>query len=192
MNTKIIWYAVGAIVLIVIGGFAIFLYRCQDISCYYFDWQKIRATDSFEKCVSFGFPVAESFPRQCRAGGKTFTETISNGTSDMIRVSTPLPNVLVQSPLTVRGEARGGWYFEASFPVKILDADGKQLGIVPAQAQGEWMTNEFVPFEATLRFDTPTTETGVVVFQKDNPSGLPENDASVFVPVYFSATASKL
>lgn len=192
MNTKIIWSAVGVVVLVIVGLFVASLYRCQDVSCAYFNWQKVRVADSFEKCASLGFPVTESSPRQCRAGDKTFTETIDNLVADMIHVLTPLPNVLVQTPLLVKGEARGNWYFEASFPVKILDANGKQLGVVPAQAKGNWMTNDFVPFEVSLQFAAPTTETGTVVFQKDNPSGLPENDRSISIPVYFSANASKL
>lgn len=124
--------------------------------------------------------------------GQTVVENVSTSTDDLIHVIMPLPDVLVQSPLLVKGEARGSWYFEASFPVKILDDNGQVLGQVPAQAQGDWMTTDFVPFQATLQFTTPTTEKGTVVFQKDNPSGLPANDASVSVPVYFSANASKL
>ena len=42
----------------------------------------------------------------------TETETI-----DRIRVNNPRPNQTISSPLTVTGEARGSWYFEASFPV---------------------------------------------------------------------------
>ena len=117
--------------------------------------------------------------------------TLGTSTADLIRVTVPLPNVFVQSPLVVKGEARGNWYFEASFPVKVFDSNGKQLGVVAAQAQGDWMTTSLVPFQATLTFDAPTTETGTIVFQKDNPSGLPANDASVSIPVYFSANASK-
>lgn len=192
MNAKIIWTIVGVVVLAVVGLFTVSLYQCSDISCAYFNWQKVRIADSFEKCVALGFPVALSYPRHCRAGDKTFTEIINTPTADLIHVTVPLPNVLVQSPLVVKGEARGSWYFEASFPVKILDANGKQLGIVPAQAKGDWMTTDFVLFEATLQFDAPTTETGTVVFQKDNPSGLPENDASISIPIYFLANASKL
>ena len=113
--------------------------------------------------------------------------------SDMIRVTAPVANALITSPLTVTGEARGTWYFEASFPVaildanrtEILDASGYQVAVVPAQAQGEWMTENFVPFLATLDFTPPATDTGFVVFKKDNPSGLPEHDASVEVPVRF-------
>lgn len=102
-----------------------------------------------------------------------------------IRVASPTANALITSPLAVTGEARGTWYFEASFPVALLDANRNEIVVVPAQAQGEWMTENFVPFMATLNFTPPTTDTGFVVFKKDNPSGLPEHDASVEVPVRF-------
>jgi len=105
--------------------------------------------------------------------------------ADLIRVTAPVAGSLITSPLTVMGEARGRWYFEASFPVEILDANRNQVAITPAQAQGEWMTENFVSFLATLDFTPPATDTGFVVFKKDNPSGLPEHDASVEVPVRF-------
>ncbi len=104
---------------------------------------------------------------------------------DLIIVTSPLPNIKITSPLTITGKARGGWYFEASFPVKIYDANGKELGQVAAQAQGDWMTTEYVPFVATLTFDKPTTATGKLVLQKDNPSGLPENENQLEIPVTF-------
>ncbi|MCR4281372.1 MAG: Gmad2 immunoglobulin-like domain-containing protein [Candidatus Kaiserbacteria bacterium] len=105
--------------------------------------------------------------------------------SRLIQVANPLPNQKVTSPLKVSGKAVGNWYFEASFPVMIVDANGEKLGVVPAQAQGEWMTTDLVPFEATLTFEKPATATGTVVFLKDNPSGLPENDNSISIPVSF-------
>ena len=110
----------------------------------------------------------------------------TNDTYDsLIQVFLPLPNQQVASPLKVSGKAVGNWYFEASFPVMILDANGEKLGVVPAQAQSGWMTTEFVPFEATLTFDKPTTKTGTLVLMKDNPSGLPEYDNSISIPVSF-------
>src|ERR1035437_886872 len=69
----------------------------------------------------------------------------------------------VGSPLEINGEARGTWYFEASFPVKIYDSNGKLLGSVPAQAQSDWMTENFVPFKASLDFATPTTDSGILI-----------------------------
>ena len=44
--------------------------------------------------------------------------------ANLIRLETPLPNSTITSPLNIRGEARGVWFFEASFPVKIFDDNG--------------------------------------------------------------------
>lgn len=108
-----------------------------------------------------------------------------SGEHPLIRVETPLPQSEVTSPLFIAGEARGQWYFEADFPVRLLDANGAELALGIATAQGDWMTTEFVPFALTLVFDKPETETGVLVFQRDNPSGLPEHDDEWRVPVVF-------
>ena len=104
---------------------------------------------------------------------------------DLIRVTAPLPNSRISSPLTIKGEARGNWYFEASFPVKLLDGNGNQIAIIPAQAQGEWMTRDYVPFEITLIFNQPNAPTGTLVLEKDNPSGLPEHADEFRIPVRF-------
>lgn len=95
----------------------------------------------------------------------------------------PLPGSVVTSPLTITGQARG-WYFEASFPVRLLDSAANEIAITPAQAQGDWMTTGFVPFQATLTFET-ASQNGTLVLEKDNPSGEPQNDASLSVPVRF-------
>lgn len=148
---------------------------------------------SFSECIAAGNPVMESYPRQCRTPeGVTFTENIGNELEkeDMIRIDTPRPNTTVQSPLQISGVARGNWYFEASFPVRIEDANGNVLGQVPAQAVGEWMTTEFVPFNTTLTFTQPTTATGTLILQKDNASGLPEHDDALIVPIVFGTAAS--
>lgn len=105
---------------------------------------------------------------------------------DLIRVSSLTSGDLVTSPLEVTGEARGNWYFEASFPVKLLDGDGNVLVSHYAEAQGEWMTTEFVPFKTTLVFPMPSTPTGTLVLQKDNPSGEPQFDDSISIPVRFT------
>ena len=102
-----------------------------------------------------------------------------------IRVTSPTANAIITSPLVVTGEARGTWYFEASFPVQLLDANRNEIAIIPAQAQEDWMTENFVPFAVTLDFILPATDTGFLVLKKDNPSGLPEHDAHIEIPVRF-------
>ena len=113
---------------------------------------------------------------------------------DLIRVDTPRPNGLIESPLTISGEARGYWFFEADFPVILTDWDGRIIAEEPVAAQGEWMTEEFVSFAAILNFDKPYDESedvpefmkrGTIIFQKDNPSGLPENDDALEFTIFF-------
>ncbi len=60
------------------------IWKCQDDRCLIFEWQKIQAADSFERCANLGFPVIKLYPRQCRAGTKSFTEgagKVENSTS---------------------------------------------------------------------------------------------------------------
>lgn len=150
--------------------------------------QQVVTVNSFDECVEAGFPVRESYPAQCTSsGGKSFTQDIGNELElkDQISVDSPRPNQEVSSPLTLKGQARGYWYFEASFPYKLVDANGKILAQGPVQADGEWMTTEFVPFEMTVEFEKSTTPTGTLIINNDNPSGLPENQKELRIPIKF-------
>lgn len=110
----------------------------------------------------------------------------------VICVANPRPEQAIESPLKVTGVARGTWYFEASFPVFLTNWDGLIIAQGVAQAQSDWMTENFVPFEVTLTFESPYKpgdpdfmSRGALILQKDNPSGLPEFDAAVEIPVSF-------
>lgn len=153
---------------------------------------------SFEECAAAGNPIMESYPRQCATkDGRSFTEevvvppapsasltpTYTNASANLIVIDAPAPGAVADSTVVVRGKARGTWYFEASFPVEIQGKDGKVLVQAPAQAQGEWMTEEFVPFEVTLSVPQGYSGPATLVLRKDNPSGLPEHDASVSIPL---------
>lgn len=143
---------------------------------------------TFEECVTAGNPVMESYPRQCRSGEQTFVEGIGNELEkrDLIRISNPRPNQIIKSPITITGEARGNWYFEASFPVVLTNWDGLIIAQGIAQAKSDWMTTDFVPFEATLTFTVDKdvySNRGALILRKDNPSGLPEHDDALEIPV---------
>ena len=143
---------------------------------------------SFADCAAAGYPVLESYPRQCKTpDGNSFTEEVHNtGNSDgLIRVTSPTTNAVIEGRLSIDGEARGTWFFEASFPIVLLDSDGNELATVVAQAQGEWMTEDFVPFHTELVIPATTMATGTLVFHNDNPSGLPEHARELRIPVRF-------
>lgn len=152
--------------------------------------QKPLATN-FEECEAAGNLVMESYPRQCRAGGQTFTESIGNELekTNLIRINTPRPNQTISNPLTITGEARGNWFFEASFPVVLTDWDGRIIAQGIAQAKSDWMTTDFVPFEAMLTFTVDKnaySNKGSLILRKDNPSGLPQNDDALEIPIVFA------
>lgn len=110
---------------------------------------------------------------------------VPENAADLIRIEVPRAGERVRSPLLVSGLARGNWFFEASFPIKVLDKNGTIIGQGHAEAQGEWMTESFVPWKGVIEFTAPASGAGEIVFMKDNPSGLPEYDAEVRVPVVF-------
>lgn len=109
--------------------------------------------------------------------------------SDIIRIETPQPGQSISSPLVIKGTARGSWFFEASFPVVLTNWDGLIIAQGVAQAKSDWMTTDFVPFEAILTFTVDKkaySNKGALTLRKDNPSGLSQNDDSIEIPVVFA------
>ncbi|MDP1706760.1 MAG: Gmad2 immunoglobulin-like domain-containing protein, partial [bacterium] len=163
------------------------------------------AVSSFEECVAAGNPVMESWPRKCRNKTQTFIENLAEipegppnvlaeilSKADLIRLDWPKAGQEISSPLEITGEARGVWFFEASFPVFLVDWDGRIIaqGIATAHppAGGDWMTENFVPFKAKLEFTVEKdiySNRGALILKKDNPSGLPEHDDALEIPVVF-------
>ena len=175
-KSKKYFFVILIILLIVLGYFFFFVKKAENIT-------------NFDECISAGYPVMESYPEQCRTrDGKTFTREIGTELEklDLIRVFSPRPNDVIGSPFTIEGEARGTWFFEASFPIKVLDANENILVQTHAEALSEWMTEDFVGFRVeNITFKKPTTKTGWIVLEKDNPSALPENADELRVPVEF-------
>ena len=104
-----------------------------------------------------------------------------------IVVAIPREKDRVSSPLKVSGIARGGWFFEATAPLILTDWDGRIIAESYIEAQGEWMTDDFIPFSGTIDFTVPTYgERGTLIFQKANASGLSEHDDAFEVQILFT------
>ncbi len=115
---------------------------------------------------------------------------------DLIEILSPLPNAVVTftSPVTkleIKGRARGTWFFEGSFPVKLVNESGI-LATGIAQADGEWMTSDFVSFTAKLTIPLTSTEalnaggSASIILKKDNPSGESMYDDEFAVPIFLA------
>lgn len=145
---------------------------------------------SFEDCAQAGYPVTGERPRQCKTpDGRTYAEELSekptytNSSADMIVVDLPYPGAVTGKEFSVTGKARGTWFFEASFPVHVLDNNGNVLATAVAQAESDWMTPNFVPFKATVKVPDSYIGKATLLLKKDNPSGLSEHDASISFPI---------
>ena len=180
MKTAYLW---GIILILVIIGGAAWALKKPDAA-------PVPEVLSFEDCVAAGYPVMESMPRQCQApDGRTFAEEIAppitymNASAELIKVELPFPGAVTGKEFTVKGEARGTWYFEASFPIDVLDAEGNVLVSTHAEAQSDWMTEEFVPFKAEVKVPDTYTGAAVLLLKNDNPSGEPEQDRAASFPI---------
>lgn len=117
------------------------------------------------------------------AGATSTAATTTPGIADLITVD---PIVLSSTTAIVTGKARGSWYFEASFPIQIKNASGTVIAQNPGQAQGDWMTTDFVPFSAALTYPAePSGSHGTAVLKNDNPSGDPAKQKEVDIPIIF-------
>ncbi len=141
--------------------------------------------DSFVSCIEAGFPILESYPRQCKTPeGETFIESVPGVDEGYPLVTSPLPGDTVSRSFRVTGSAPGYWFFEASFPIRVLNEDGEEVALYIATALEDWMTMEYVHFEAEIFLpeNMPSGNT-TLVLSKDNPSGLSELDRSMSIQV---------
>jgi len=183
MNDLKAYLGIGLVIVLTIGV-GIWLWQVANLVP--------KKITNFEECAAAGYPVMESYPRQCRTPqGNSFTEDIGNQLEmvDFIKVSSPLPNQAITNNFTIEGKAVGNWFFEASFSIKLV-VDGQTITTINAEAKGDWMTTDFVDFTAVLFYPTSTENRKAdLILERDNPSGLPENDKSLRIPVVLSGEA---
>ena len=177
MKIKVILYLFAAIIFILTSS-----------SCIILDQLQITpgetAADSEKQDASVEGEEADSDDTEAgTAGDKEDNE--ADALSDQIIVSTPLPDQLITSPLIITGKARGTWFFEATFPVSLLDSNGNVLTLHYAATEEGWMTEDFISFAATIEFEDLETGTGFLVLDKNNPSDIHEYDAQLVIPVRF-------
>ena len=110
--------------------------------------------------VKHGSPSAEKPEQLCEE---------EKNLKDLIKLDSIQPNDKISSPLLLKGQARGTWYFEGDFPVILTNWDGLIIAEGYAMAQSDWMTEDLVQFEGELQFDKPDYgEKGFLILKKDD------------------------
>lgn len=106
-------------------------------------------------------------------------------TSEGLIIETPKVNEKIKSPLKIKGQAKGNWFFEAEFLGELYDENDNLLGRTTLRAKDDWMTENFVFFEGDLEFFQPKTQNGKLRLQGANPSGLAENQKIFEISIQF-------
>ncbi len=142
---------------------------------FYFQNQQLR-----KQVVSLASPIVTNSPMPLTSPGPTAEA------GQLPEVSTPIKDSKIKSPLTVKGVVPAGWMFEGSFPIKLVDAKKKVITqtIAEEDIAGSWQEDSPASFSATLTFKN-ASGSGILVLEKDNPSGQPTNAATFEVPVQF-------
>ena len=135
--------------------------------------------------ASLSGPNATSTPISTSTPQVVYT----NASTDDIVLNSPTPGITVGHSFSVTGQARGTWYFEASFPIEVTKPDGSVLVQTHGSAQGDWMTPDFVPFSASVDVGS-YRGLATLTLKRDNPSGMPSYDASISLPITITGPAS--
>lgn len=104
---------------------------------------------------------------------------------DIIQVSNPKSNSLIISPVLVEGIARGYWFPEGDFLIRVQNAKEEELGTEIAYAMKGGTEEEFIPFQAMVSFSESSVKEGVIILKKNSSSGLLEAEDELRVPVRF-------
>ena len=151
-----------------------------------YNFAERRATDPMVTPPSIGKSIWVHYDKKTNQIGEWVKDFEGEEANKNIHVSSPIANTVITSPLVIKGEARGGWFFEGSFPVFLTDWDGLIIAQGIATAEGDWMTTDFMPFTAILNYTKPSYgTTGSLILKKDNPSGLPQYDDALEITVRF-------
>lgn len=102
---------------------------------------------------------------------------------ERVSVTYPKANASVPKKFTLTGKAPGNWFFEASAPYMVQTPEGDKVAQGHVDTIGDWMTTELVDFKADITINPAYSGPATLVLMKDNPSGLPENEDSLEIPI---------
>lgn len=184
--------ALGILLVVVVGAAAAF---------FTYAWQHKQVTDLNSKVGSLNAKISSQnsqiatltaqLNKACQPAQQPNANPVCAGYTYLsskgvtLSVFTPAKDAKVASPVAIVGEVPGNWSFEAQFPAQLKNSKGETVAQATAHVLGNWQTTQLVPFSVQLTYSTTQSGTGTIVLQKDNPSGLSQNEDSVSIPIHF-------
>jgi hypothetical protein len=164
MTSKTIKFLIGLIILL-------FLVICAMTAYLVF-------TPGRQK-TSSNVPMSTTTPSMTATPVASSTEPLSAS----VTVSAPVPNSTVGKTFAVTGIAPNGWYFEAVFPIQVRDPNDNLIATGQGHAQNDWTVAGPVAFTSSITLIGDYSGPADLILLRDNPSGLPENDDEVTMPI---------
>jgi hypothetical protein len=172
-----LWLSLAIIILIAAGAAGIYVWQHDKV-------KKLNQQVSSLNTKLQAQNSPNSQPQQSASNiPSSSSDTYTSRKGIKVIIYSPSKNSKVTSPLAVLGKVPGSWSFEANFPVQLKDSNGGIVAQGTAQVLGDWMMSDLVPFSVKLTYALFTSSAGTLILQKDNPSGLAQNDDSVSIPV---------
>jgi hypothetical protein len=109
-------------------------------------------------------------------------EKISGHAEDLASFSVK-PGDHVSGILNFTGSVKGGYFFEGNIGVNVLDTDKKLLKAGHGMSSTDWMTSATVSFYGSIDLTGLPKGSAYIEIANDNPSGLSQNDKSIYIPV---------
>lgn len=156
-------------------------------------FEKAKKKDSkIQPWQSFVFYLYENFMGwsfgNIRANDKATRSEVFEFAYNILRQKVELTNIKtwqkVSSPLHITGHVYLNWYFEWTFPITIKADDDTVLASAQAKVEADKEIGGYAPFSADIIFEKKWS-TGVITFEKENPSGIPEKNRDFRVQISF-------
>jgi len=160
----------AALVLAIVGGFSVFR-----------DWNKPITRPSPSEVVETE-NNAEIFNDQNNQSTNNQSKTFTSQKGVLITLENF--NEKLTCPLTIRGAVSGIWFFEAEFNAQIIANEKILANLIARATDDNWMTE--APVNFVIEYDCSNCSANTQLqlkLQKNNPSGLPEFDDSVIIPI---------
>lgn len=145
-----------------------------------------------DKQICCGIDLCKNITNICNGDNPTSDTVLTSSKGTSLTLKNIKSSDTLENGTELEGSVKSGWYFEGQFPVKVTDIKGNELFLTSAQAQSDWTQDGDVPFKVTIDLPIIQDNQVIIIFQKDNPSGLVENDDSVSIRLNISASLEQM
>lgn len=181
VRRTIIGVLFASLLLLLLAGCIGLLFFCTAAWCPDIAPSKVGAASDFASCQRLRFPVEQTYPPRCTAGGAVYYASAVN----RLRVVEPRADQEVALPLVVQGDVRVGSGTTAR--LLLTDRDGFAL-VEETLPLPKALSGQIVPFDASVSFPRPLGTGGTLTVSVLTQRGKLQEQADI--PVRFLRTAS--